>query len=434
MGYETATYIDGLVVSNPVGSTDPVSQGDNHIRLLKETIKNSFPNVVKATYLQIAQDSVAAATTTDIGAVASDNVLITGSSVTITGLGTVGAGTYRTVRFADSNTLTHNGTSLILPGGASITTATDDIMGAVSLGSGNWLVLWYTKAAGTAITSAPPTTVRAATTGNITIATALTNGQTLDTDVTLANDDLVLVKDQTSDAENGIYVVGPSPARRVGYDTYDAHPGAHIKVQEGRRNKSSKWQCTSPVGGTLDATALDWILTSTPIGTMQDYAGLDTRVPAGWLLCYGQEISETTYATLFDALSITYNTGGETAGFFRVPDARGRVVAGKDDMGSVSANRLTDPADTIGGIDGDTLGNTGGDEIHLLTALQLPDHTHTYFGSTSTNTGGGAAFTTIQNPGNKQTFQSGGTTIPGNDVHNNVQPTIIMNKIIYAGV
>jgi len=428
MGLETATYIDGLVVSNPVGSTDTVSQGDNHIRLLKSTIKASFPNITKTTYLQIPQDDVAAATTTDIGAVMSDNVRITGSSVTITGLGTIGSGTYRTVRFAASNTLTHNGTSLILPGGADITTAAGDTMGAVSLGSGNWLILWYTKAAGTAITSAPPTTVRAATTGNITIATALTNGQTLDTSVTLANDDLVLVKDQTSDAENGIYVVGPSPARRVGYDTYDAHPGAHIKVQEGTRNKSSKWQCTSPVGGALDSTALDWILTSTPIGTMQDYAGLDTRVPAGWLLCYGQEISETTYATLFDALSITYNTGGETGGFFRVPDARGRVVAGKDDMGSVSADRLT--VEHAAGIDGDTLGATGGDETHVLVEAELAAHNHSYtrYSQTFNIMGGGGtngwSATSSQN-----------TSTKGSDTaHNNVQPTIIANKIIYAGV
>lgn len=44
MGLETATYIDGLVVTNPT-ATDPKSQGDDHLRLVKSTIKNTFPNV-----------------------------------------------------------------------------------------------------------------------------------------------------------------------------------------------------------------------------------------------------------------------------------------------------------------------------------------------------------------------------------------------------
>ena len=44
MGLETGTYIDSLNTSNP-GATDSVAQGDDHIRLLKSTIKNSFPNI-----------------------------------------------------------------------------------------------------------------------------------------------------------------------------------------------------------------------------------------------------------------------------------------------------------------------------------------------------------------------------------------------------
>jgi hypothetical protein len=47
MGLETSTYIDGLVATNPVGGDD-VSEGDDHIRLLKSTIKASFPNIAGA--------------------------------------------------------------------------------------------------------------------------------------------------------------------------------------------------------------------------------------------------------------------------------------------------------------------------------------------------------------------------------------------------
>ena len=44
MALESATYIDGLVTTNPTG-TDNRSQGDDHIRLLKSTIKATFPNI-----------------------------------------------------------------------------------------------------------------------------------------------------------------------------------------------------------------------------------------------------------------------------------------------------------------------------------------------------------------------------------------------------
>ncbi len=45
MGLESATYIDGLNASNPVHATDPVSQGDDHVRLLKSVLLNTFPNL-----------------------------------------------------------------------------------------------------------------------------------------------------------------------------------------------------------------------------------------------------------------------------------------------------------------------------------------------------------------------------------------------------
>ena len=45
MGLETGTYIDSLNASNPVHATDQVSQGDDHLRLIKSTILNTFPNI-----------------------------------------------------------------------------------------------------------------------------------------------------------------------------------------------------------------------------------------------------------------------------------------------------------------------------------------------------------------------------------------------------
>lgn len=55
MTLESGTYISDLNASNP-SATDPKSQGDDHIRLLKSTVQNTFPNVtgeVARTHVEI---------------------------------------------------------------------------------------------------------------------------------------------------------------------------------------------------------------------------------------------------------------------------------------------------------------------------------------------------------------------------------------------
>ena len=188
-----------------------------------------------------------------------------------------------------------------------------------------------------------------------------------------------------------------------------------------------------------------------PFGAVMDYAG--STAPAGWLLCYGQDVSRTTYAGLFTAIGVVYGVGDGTT-TFTLPDARGRARAGKDDMGGTSANRLT--AQT-GGIEGDTLGAVGGAETHTLTTAQLPSHTHA--GTTASNgahthaisptaltssgssaVGGGSAgvtgsvgaSATASDGAHTHTFTSDATG--SGTAHNNVQPSIIFNTIIFAGV
>ncbi|MBM6442416.1 hypothetical protein JQF37_02085 [Pseudomonas sp. MIL9] len=94
--------------------------------------------------------TIASAATTDIGAATSNVVAISGTT-TITGLGTIAAGARRTVRFLGALVLTHNAASLILPAGANITTAANDVAEFLSLGSGNWFCLRYTPASGLAV-------------------------------------------------------------------------------------------------------------------------------------------------------------------------------------------------------------------------------------------------------------------------------------------
>jgi len=94
--------------------------------------------------------SVASGATVAIGASASNNVLITGTT-TITSFGTAVAGITRKCRFNGSLTLTHNATSMILPGVANINTTVNSTFEAISLGAGNWIVTKYQKADGTAV-------------------------------------------------------------------------------------------------------------------------------------------------------------------------------------------------------------------------------------------------------------------------------------------
>jgi hypothetical protein len=108
---------------------------------------NVTTNVFTVAEGSFAPVDIASAATTDIGAAASPNVRITGTTG-ITSFGTVAAGTRRFLAFAAALTLTHNATSLILPGAANITTAAGDMAVARSLGSGNWVVESYTRAAG----------------------------------------------------------------------------------------------------------------------------------------------------------------------------------------------------------------------------------------------------------------------------------------------
>jgi len=79
---------------------------------------------------------------------------ITGTT-TITGLGTVRAGIWKVLQFDGALTFTHNATSLILPGGANITTAAGDIAIMFSEGSGNWRCLAYQKASGLPVLGLP---------------------------------------------------------------------------------------------------------------------------------------------------------------------------------------------------------------------------------------------------------------------------------------
>jgi hypothetical protein len=127
-----ASTLDGTEIS-------PLTQGGVDKRTTLQAIANLFKGTKGA--------DIASAATTSIGAATGNYVNITGTT-TITSLGTGTAGWLRFVRFAGALTLTHNATSLILPTGANIVTAANDVAIFVSEGSSNWRCLGYLRANG----------------------------------------------------------------------------------------------------------------------------------------------------------------------------------------------------------------------------------------------------------------------------------------------
>lgn len=100
--------------------------------------------------------NIASAATINCDSNGGDFAHVTGTTA-ITAI-TLSSGCEYELVFDDALTLTHNATTLILPSGASITTAAGDRAKFRGDGSGNVRCMWYTKADGTAIIGAVPAT------------------------------------------------------------------------------------------------------------------------------------------------------------------------------------------------------------------------------------------------------------------------------------
>jgi hypothetical protein len=102
--------------------------------------------------------------------------------------------------------------------------------------------------------------VRAATTTNGALSTAFANGQVID-GVTLATGDRILIKDQTTASENGIYVVAATgaPTRSTDADGVgELVANATVFISEGSTNADKAWTCTTNGSITIGSTATVW--------------------------------------------------------------------------------------------------------------------------------------------------------------------------------
>ncbi len=181
-----------------------------------------------------------------------------------------------------------------------------------------------------------------------------------------------------------------------------------------------------------------------PLGGGMIYLGT-TAPNSSFVFPYGQAISRTTYSALFSLVSTTFGIGdGSTT--FNVPDLRGRIVVGKDDMGGSAASRITTAG---GGVDGATLGAVGGTQngtilqanlpvATLTTTIIDPGHDHTVDvgssgGGTSQVTQGAAGVgATVTGPVNSNTTGITASTALGGSgtAFKLMQPSIVGNYIL----
>lgn len=137
--------------------------------------------------------------------------------------------------------------------------------------------------------------------------------------------------------------------------------------------------------------------------------------PSGWLECDGAAVSRSTYSALFAIIGTTYGAGdGSTT--FNVPDLQGRVIVGQ---GGSTVNRT--PTDL------ENIGDTFGSQTHTLTVDELPSHTHQYDYIRSRR---GSPHIHMNHAGDSKLDRINTTATGGDQAHNNIQPSIVINYLI----
>lgn len=180
----------------------------------------------------------------------------------------------------------------------------------------------------------------------------------------------------------------------------------------------------------------------TPAGVIQPYGG--DEAPDGWVLCNGQFLDKEDWKELFDVIGYKFKAESSEdlpSGFFAVPDFRGRMPLGADNMGGVSANVVTAGyADSIGSVEGS--------ENKIIDVTNLPQHEHTlqdedenqfYAVQNRQDPTTDTAVNTVDGPTATGTAQELSTSGPISSQDavgqpfNIMPPTVTINYIIYGG-
>lgn len=152
-----------------------------------------------------------------------------------------------------------------------------------------------------------------------------------------------------------------------------------------------------------------------PVGAIMPFGGEFLPASAPFLWCNGTAVSRTTYANLFAVIGTLFGSGdGSTT--FNIPDTRGRVLINQG-AGSGLTTR--------------SVGDTGGEEAHVLTVAELASHQHNQIAMRSASGGSTNAIESVSTASTVALNSAGYTNYVGSDsAHNNMQPFVAITHVI----
>ena len=234
----------------------------------------------------------------------------------------------------------------------------------------------------------PKQAVKCGTTANIT----LSGLQTIDTYTTLSGD-RVLVKNQSTSSQNGIYLASASAwTRSVDMDIWAEVPGAYTVVINGSLNANTSWVCTAADAGTINVTAMPWVQFS---GSGTYSAGTGLTLTSNTFSITNTGVTAASVGSASKTLTATVN-------------AQGQLTALADTNIAIGATQITSGTIDTARISGSYTGITG---VGTLTV-------GTWNASTIGVAYGGTGATTLTGyvKGGGTTPFTASTTIPNTDI------------------
>lgn len=233
----------------------------------------------------------------------------------------------------------------------------------------------------------PKAACQVGTTVNI----SLTGLQTIDTYTTLAGD-RVLVKNQSTSSQNGIYIASASAwTRSTDMDVWSEVPGAYTVLLNGSQSNTG-WVSTAAQTGTIGVTAMPWVQFS---GNSTYYAGT------------GLTLASNTFSiTNTGVTANTYGSATQTVTF--VINAQGQITSATSQNIAIAATQITSGTIDSARISGSYTGITG---VGTITA-------GTWNGTTIAVANGGTGATTLTGyvKGNGASPFTANATIPNTDI------------------
>jgi len=223
----------------------------------------------------------------------------------------------------------------------------------------------------------PKAACQCGTLANIT----LSGLQTIDGYTTLAGD-RVLVKNQTTQANNGIYIASAGAwSRSADMDVWSEVSGAYTVVLNGSQAETG-WVCTSPTTGTIGVTAITWVQFST-VNTY--YAGTGLTLSSNTFSITNTGVSASTYGSASAVPVIAVNAQGQITSATTTSIAIANTqVSGLGTMSTQNANNV---AITGGSINGTTIGGSSAAAITGTTITATSSFSGSGSGLTGTASG-----------------------------------------------